>query len=100
MKIRVLDVMESKNKFRVTRELFCALALLLAIPFAAHAQQYSGTITGTVTDPSGAAVAGGQLIAANGGRNASYAAATSELGSYTFAQPPIRTYTIHVKAGS
>jgi hypothetical protein len=100
MKIRCLDVMESKNKFRVTRELFCALALLLAIPFAAHAQQYSGTITGTVTDPSGAAVAGANVTAVNVGTNASYAATTSDLGSYTFAQLPIGTYEIHVKQGS
>src|SRR5260370_11251979 len=83
MKIRVLDVMESKNKFRVTRELFCALALLLAIPFAAHAQQYSGTITGTVTDPSGAAVAGSNLPPVNAGANASYAATTRHFGRYS-----------------
>src|SRR5260370_24117792 len=100
MKIRVLDVMESKNKLRVTRELFCALALLLAIPFAANAQQYSGTITGTVTDLSGAAVAGAIVTAVNVGTNASYAATTSDLGSYTFAQLPIGTYEIHVKQGS
>src|SRR5260370_28853284 len=100
MKIRFLDVMESKNKFRVMCALFCGLVLLLAIPFAAHAQQYSGTITGTVTDPSGAAVAGANVTAANVGTNASYAATTSDLGSYTFAQLPIGTYEIHVKQGS
>src|SRR5258708_2066233 len=100
MKIRFLDVMESKNKFRVMCALFCGLVLLLAIPFAAHAQQYSGTITGTVTDPSGAAVAGANVTAANVGTNASYAATTSDLGSFTFAQLPIGTYEIHVKQGS
>src|SRR5258708_24772398 len=99
MKIRFLDVMESKNKFRVTRELFCALALLLAIPFAAHAQQYSGTITGTVTDPSGAAVAGANVTALNVGANASYAAPTNDLGSYTFPPLPIGTYESHIKQG-
>src|SRR5260370_32660037 len=80
--------------------LFCALLLLLAIPFAAHAQQYSGTITGTVTDPSGAAVAGANVTGVNVGTNASYAATPSDLGSYTFAQLPIRTYEIYVKQGS
>src|SRR6266849_468410 len=100
MKIRFVDVMKSKNKFRVMRALFCGLVLLLAIPFAAHAQQYCGTITGTVTDPSGAAVAGANVTAANVGTNASYAATTSDLGSYTFAQLPIGTYEIHVKQGS
>lgn len=35
------------NMTRVFRLVVCALVLLLAIPFAANAQQYSGTITGT-----------------------------------------------------
>ena len=41
------------------RVLFCIL--LLAVPLAMHAQQYSGTITGTVTDPSGATLAGASV---------------------------------------
>src|SRR5260370_14123778 len=97
MKIRFLAVNESINKSRVMCSLFCALLLLLAIPFAAHAQQYSGTITGTVTDPSGAAVAGANVTGVNVGPNASYAPTTSHLGSYTFAHPPLRTYEIHVQ---
>ena len=100
MKIRFLDAMESKNKFGVMRALFCGLVLLLAIPFAGHAQQYSGTITGTVTDPSGAAVAGANVSAIDVGTNAGYSASTSDQGVYTFAQLPIGTYEIHVKQGS
>jgi hypothetical protein len=100
MKIRFLDVNESMCKSRVMRALFCALVLLLAIPFAAHAQQYSGTITGSVTDPSGAAIVGANVSAINTGTNASYTATTSDLGVYTFAQLPVGVYDIHVKQGS
>ena len=41
----------SETRF-VVRALFSLLVLLLAIPFALQAQQYSGTITGNVTDTS------------------------------------------------
>jgi len=70
MKIRFLDVNESICKSRVIQALFCALLLLLAIPFAANAQNYSGSISGTVTDPSGAAVAGAAVTVINTGTNA------------------------------
>src|SRR5258708_16221226 len=96
MKIRFLDVMESKNKFRVMCALFCGLVLLLAIPFAAHAQQYSGTITGTVTDPSGAAVAGANMTPAHIGPTSSSAATTRALGSVHVSHLPIATYEVNL----
>ena len=42
----------------------CALALLACIPIA-HGQTVTGSITGEVTDPSGAVVAGAQVVAHN-----------------------------------
>ena len=39
------------------------LLLALALPGAMLAQQYSGTIIGTVTDPGGASVSGAGLTA-------------------------------------
>ena len=71
--------------------------LLLAVPFAAHAQQYSGTISGTVTDPGGAAVAGATVSFTNLGSNSTDSTATSESGFYTFAQLPVGVYDIRVK---
>jgi hypothetical protein len=41
------------------------LAVLFLLAFAACAQQPTGTITGTVTDPSGAAVIGARVVATN-----------------------------------
>jgi hypothetical protein len=79
--------------------LFCLLLLVLA-PYAVNAQQYSGTITGTVTDPSGAAIAGATVTATNTGTNATYSTTTSDQGVYSFAQLPVGMYDITVKQGS
>ncbi|HUI74932.1 MAG TPA: carboxypeptidase regulatory-like domain-containing protein [Candidatus Acidoferrum sp.] len=81
--------------------LFFLFALLLAFaPLPLLAQQYSGTITGTVTDPSGAAVAGATVLVINTGTNASYPAVTTDLGVYTVAQLPVGYYEVHVKQGN
>ncbi|HEX4379835.1 MAG TPA: carboxypeptidase regulatory-like domain-containing protein [Candidatus Acidoferrum sp.] len=80
--------------------LICTLLLAIAAPSVTKAQQYSGTITGTVTDPSGAPIAGASVTATNTGNNSSYSATTSEQGVYSFAQLPVGVYDIHVKQGS
>ena len=74
--------------------------LMLAIPLAAHAQQYSGTITGTVSDPSGAAVPAAAVTATNTGTGSSYKAMTSDAGLYVFAQLPVGTYQLSIKKDS
>ncbi len=76
-----------------------AVLLLLCVP-AAFAQQYSGTITGTVTDPSGATVAGATVTITNVGTNASYGATTSAQGVYSVAQLPVGTYKVDIKQPS
>ncbi len=80
--------------------LFLMLLLALALPGALLAQQYSGTITGTITDPTGGAVAGANVTAINVGTNATYDSTTSDLGVFTFAQLPVGTYDLHVKTSS
>jgi hypothetical protein len=79
--------------------LLVALAVLFA-PASLFAQYYSGTITGTVTDPSGAAVAGAEVTVINPATNAAYPAVTSDLGVFTVAQLPVGTYEVHVKHGN
>lgn len=97
MKIRFSNLQESSRKSSVLGAIFCLLALLLAIPLVARAQQYSGSITGTVTDPSGAAVAGATVTATNTGTNATYTATTTDLGAFTFPQMTVGTYEVRVK---
>jgi hypothetical protein len=97
MKMRNLQCGAETRYFSITRALFCFLLLAVVIPFAAHAQQYSGTITGTVTDPGGASVAGASVTYVNVGNNSTDTTKTSESGVYTFAQLPVGVYNITIK---
>jgi hypothetical protein len=97
MKMRNLQHGAETRYFSITRALFCFLLLAVVIPFAAHAQQYSGTITGTVTDPGGASVAGASVTYVNVGNNSTDTTTTSESGVYTFAQLPVGVYNITIK---
>lgn len=72
---------------------FC---LLLAI--AAFAQSDRGTITGTVTDPSSAAVAGANVEAKNLDNGSIYKATTTTAGSFTITSVPVGRYNVAVSA--
>jgi hypothetical protein len=71
---------------------------LLVVSFAALAQTDRGTITGTVTDPAGAVIAGAMVQAKNGATGAVYQAATSDTGNYTVAQLPAGAYNLTISA--
>ncbi len=79
---------------------FTLLAVLLAIPLSLHAQQYSGTIVGTVTDATGAAIPGATVTVINTGTAAKISQKSGAQGEFTFAQLPIGTYEIHVSQGN
>ena len=100
MKIQFSNSNEARNLTRVFQVLACALVLLLAIPFAANAQNYAGSVRGTVTDPSGAAVAGATVTLRDIGTNATLQATTSELGVYSFPAVNVGVYEVTVKAAS
>ena len=69
---------------------------LLALAFAAFSQSDRGTITGTVSDPAGAVVAGAVVEARNVANGAVYPVATSNTGNYTIAQLPAGSYELDV----
>jgi hypothetical protein len=98
MKSLLMETKQASGKLVMIRALFCLI--MLAVPLAMHAQQYSGTITGTATDSSGASVPGADLTATNTGTAATYNATTSDQGVYTFAQLPVGIYEVHVKKAS
>ena len=100
MKIQFSNNSELTNLKAVFLALACALVLLLAIPFAAKAQNYAGSVRGTVTDPSGAAVAGATVTIRDVGTNATLQATTSEMGAYSFSSVNVGVYELSVKAGS
>jgi hypothetical protein len=71
-----------------------ALLILLATSNPATAQVQNATITGTATDPSGAAIVGAKIVATNTGTNVTYPAVTDAAGRYTISNVPVGTYTV------
>jgi hypothetical protein len=66
-----------KPRFR-----FLAAVLCGALPVALVAQEVRSSITGTVTDPSGAPVAGATVTVTNLAQNISFSTETNETGNY------------------
>jgi hypothetical protein len=69
---------------------------LFASASAALAQSDRGTITGTISDPAGAVIAGAAIEARNVATGALYPVASSATGNYTIAQLPAGTYELSV----
>src|SRR5437899_9924107 len=67
---------------------------LLFFAVSAWAQTDRGTITGTVSDASGAVIPGVTIEAKNIATGATYQAGTSETGNFTLPQLPVGTYEL------
>ena len=72
--------------------------LVAAAAFAQNSSTTGGTITGTVVDLAGDAVANAPIQATNIATKTLYTAASSEKGGYTIAQLPAGTYELSVAA--
>src|SRR5690349_9496803 len=71
-------------------------AMLLVCSMAVEAQTFRGTILGTVTDASGAAVPGATVTIKNTGTGLTRVVTTSDDGTYSVPELPIGTYTVSV----
>ncbi len=81
----------------------CAVPLALLVLFqvgsaSLHAQAVSGTIVGTVSDPSGAAVNNAQVTIVLTGQSTTYKTVSNESGNYTQPNLPTGTYDVTVIA--
>ena len=74
-----------------------AVGVLLSV-LQLQAQVDTGSITGTVTDPSGAVVSGARVTLTNEGTAAALAVTTGSDGSYTFSPVKIGSYKIEATA--
>src|SRR5947209_14221863 len=79
-------------RYLVTVSCFCALAMSVAF-----GQADRGTITGTVTDPSGAAVAGARVAAENMDTHNVVETVTTSTGNFTLAQLPVGMWDVTVE---
>lgn len=75
--------------------LLCLFALFVSVAFA---QGDRGTITGTVTDPSGAVIAGAKVVAENAATHNVLETATTSTGNFTLAQAPVGEWDVTVEA--
>jgi len=77
-----------------------SLVVLFMIAVSVQAQQTSkfGTVTGTVTDSSGAVIVNASIVAENVRGGATYKAITNQTGSYQLPEIPVATYTLRVEA--
>ncbi|MGI8961664.1 MAG: carboxypeptidase regulatory-like domain-containing protein [Bryobacteraceae bacterium] len=82
---------------RIALTLMCALFACLIGAIPSPAQQVTATITGQVTDPSGAAVAGAKVTATDTQRGTQYTAQTNSDGRYTVSNILVGVYDIKVE---
>jgi hypothetical protein len=83
---------------RTLGEFVCVLAVLVVLGCpAGNAQTFRGTILGTVTDSSGAAVAGATVTIKNEDTGLTRIVATTDDGSYAAPELSIGNYTITVE---
>jgi len=81
-----------RNRFAV------ALLALVLIALPVSAQTFRGSINGTVTDPSGASVAGATVKATETATNIDHTTTTSNEGQFAFQDIPLGFYKVTVTA--
>jgi hypothetical protein len=73
------------------------LLLVLSFAFSLAGQTITASITGTVTDPSGAVIPATKVTATNAGTNVSFNTNTNADGLYTFTFLPVGDYNVTVE---
>ncbi|HKQ74427.1 MAG TPA: TonB-dependent receptor [Blastocatellia bacterium] len=86
--------MKKRHLIQIAMLMFLALTL----PLGADAQILYGSLTGNVTDPTGAVVAGAKVEALNIGTGASNVVATDERGAYLFNNLQAGVYKVIITA--
>jgi hypothetical protein len=90
-------------RFNSLKGILPVLAILAAclclgiLPSIGTAQEITAAITGTVTDQSGAPVAGAKVIATDTQRGTEYPTTTNGDGAYSLPRVPSSTYTVRVE---
>jgi len=83
----------------MTKSRVCLISLVVLLcTLTALAQVQNGQFAGTVTDPSGAAVANAKVTITNQATNLSVTVMTTATGTYTANQLPVGTYKLSVEA--
>jgi hypothetical protein len=81
------------------RRLLASVVVLVMFVAAGYSQTFRGAINGTVSDPTGAMVAGATVKATNVGTGVTLTTVTTSDGQFAFQDIPLGTYKISVSAG-
>jgi hypothetical protein len=98
MNIHGLAAQEWESLIMKSRRGLLGSVLLAVVLCVAGYAQDTASITGTVVDPSGAALAGAQVAVTNAEHGVSRTAGTNASGDYLFAALPIGSYDMTVTA--
>ncbi len=92
--------MIKNSRCTATAVFFCAILLIGLVTAAPQAwsQQASGSITGSVTDASGAAVTNATITARDVDRGTTWTTQTNGSGAYTFPQVAVGNIEVAVEA--
>jgi hypothetical protein len=74
--------------------------IAMIVPHAAYSQVLYGTLTGNVTDQTGAVLAGAKVQALNVGTNVAMSATTNERGIYVFSNLLPGVHDVTIEAAS
>src|SRR5260370_34402942 len=83
---------------RCSPQVFKGVGLFICSAFAASAQLYTGSLTGTVLDPSGASVADADISLTDTEHRAHYSDRSDRPGRYLFRSLSPGAYTLQVAA--
>ncbi|MBO0721157.1 MAG: TonB-dependent receptor [Blastocatellia bacterium] len=87
-----------KRSVQVLQVCMLILGSIIGLSGSCYAQTYTATLTGTVTDPNGGAVANVKVMAVHQGTKLEHTAQTSDSGVYTLPFLPIGDYVVTVEA--
>ena len=91
--------METPRVYLRSGLLLLVVGLFLS-PVTAFAQTGAASLTGIVTDQSGATVPGATVTATNQATNVAYTAISNEAGNYTITSLPVGTYVVKAELAS
>jgi len=86
------------RKATMIRRVMVVAGLLILLSSTVWAQLYTGTVTGLVSDPSGAVVPGAQVQLTDEQKGYVFTATSDTSGSYLFRSVPPGTYKVDVRA--
>ncbi len=89
--------MQKRSGMRIAASItFCLLLALVMVSQRSWSQEVTATITGKITDPSGAPVANAKVTATDRDRGTTWPTVTSTTGDYILPRLPVGTYSLRV----